>query len=171
MRANLATTMLLLATASVAAEDIYDAVFVSNKAACDRAAEAEFGQVLFDLQATVLIPRHGIWSGGELVCTMRNLDTDVSPIADTPADLELYGTARCHGYDLDFIDQVVVSGFAQGINAENGDDGVDHPPGEKVQLYSMRADLRAPDVPDYDKYAGIYTRCDGLTLEDVAWPE
>ena len=171
MRTALATAILLLAAGSVAADDIYDAVFVSDPAACERAGEADFGQVLFDLQATVLIPRHGIWSGGELVCTMRNIETDLSPIADTPADIELYATARCHGYDLDFIDQVVVSGFAQGINAANGDDGIDHPAGEKVQLYSMRADLRAPDVPDYDKYAGIYSRCDGLTLEDVAWPE
>lgn len=171
MRMALATAMALLATASVAAEDIYDAVFVSDPAVCERAGEADFAQVLFELQATVLIPRHGIWSGGELVCTTRNFDTGLSPLADGPDDIELYATARCHAYDLDFIDQIVVSGFAQQVNAENGDDGIDHPPGEKVQLYSMRADLRAPDVPDYDKYAGIYTRCDGLTLEDVAWPE
>lgn len=171
MRLPLAAALMLLATGTAMAADVYDAVFVTNTAVCDQAGADDMAQVLFDLEATALVPMQGIWSRGEMVCTLRNIDTDLSPIADGPDEVEIYATARCHAYDIDFIDPVVISAYSQGINAENGDDGIDHPPGEKVQLYSMRADLRAEGAPDYDNYAGIYTRCEALTAEDFAWPE
>ncbi|WP_375450875.1 hypothetical protein [uncultured Devosia sp.] len=168
MKLVLVTAICLVGVGSATAADVFDAIYVLDPAACERAGEADFANVLFELQASVVAPRTGIWVGGELACTLVDFREYPSPIAETSEDVELYASARCHGYDLDFLDTVVLTAVSQQINMANGDTG--EVPEDKMQIISMRADIGGEAITD--GYAGIYTRCDALTLDQVqAWQE
>lgn len=167
MKFNLAAAIMLVSIGSATAADLYDAVYVSDPAVCAKAGDPDLRKVLFDLQATAVVPRIGFWVGGEMDCTLVDATEHPSPIADKPTDVEIYATARCYGADLDFRDSVVVTAVSQGINGSNGDTG--QVPEDKVEVMSMRADLGGETVRELDGYAGIYTRCAALKAEDFAW--
>jgi hypothetical protein len=169
VRRFLAATLMLLATGTSMAADAYDAVYVSDPAVCDRADEPDMNTVLYELKATAVAPRVGVWIEGEMNCAFYDLTMHPSPIAESPADVDIFATARCTAYDVDFLDLVVVSANSMGINMANGDTG--EVTEDKVQLISLRADTAKLAPDDWDYYAGIYTKCDALTVEDLAWPE
>ena len=162
MRTIIAASLMLFSIGSATAQDVYDAVFVSDPAVCERAGEADMGKVLFDLQAKAVAPRSGIWVGGELACKLLDLRTHPSSW-----DVEeIYATARCTGPYIDFIDSVVVTSDSQNINRTVGDTGIEPP--AMVEVMSLRQGANTDAAPDADGYAGVYTICDALTAEDFA---
>jgi opacity protein-like surface antigen len=161
---GVAAALMLVSMGSAMAADVYDAVYVSDAAVCERAGEADMGQVLFDLHAAAVAPRVGFWVGGEMNCTLYDPAEHPSPIADTPADVEIYATARCYAAEVDFRDSVIVTSVSQGINLDNGDTG--ETPPAKIEVMSMRADLGGETVRAQDGYAGIYTLCEALKAEN-----
>jgi len=163
-RFGVAATLMLVSVGSAMAADAYDAIYVSDMAVCERAGDADMGKVLFDLQATAVAPRIGFWVGGEMSCTLYDATEHPSPIADTPADVEIYATARCYSADLDFRDDVIVTSVSQGINGDNGDTG--QTPPAKIEVMSMRADVGGETMREQDGYAGIYTVCAALKAEN-----
>lgn len=169
MKVSLAAALMLLATGTSMAADAYDAIYVSNPAVCERADEPDMNLVLYELQASAVAPRVGIWIDGEMNCSFYDFTTHPSPIAMGPEDVDLFATARCSAYDIDFLDMVVVSAMSMGINMDNGD--TEEEPEPKVQVISLRADTKNLTTEDWDHYAGIYTRCDALTVEDLQWKE
>lgn len=169
MKISLAAALLLLATGTVLAADAYDSVYVSDPAVCKRAGEANMNNVLYELKANAVAPRVGIWIEGEMNCSFYDLTMHPSPIAESPEDVDIFATARCTAYDIDFLDMVVVSAHSLGINMSNGD--TEETPEDKVQVISLRADTANRTKGDWDYYAGIYTKCDALTVEDLAWVE
>jgi hypothetical protein len=120
--------------------------------------------LLFEEDAWLVLPRQALLAG-EIGCRFYNVQEIASAFGDTP---EILATVRCHGFDIDFLDQVVVEADSFGINQSFGDDGIEHQVGEKVEVISMRADA---NPPDYENYAGLYSRCDALTGEAKAWAE
>jgi hypothetical protein len=169
MKLSLATAMMLLATGSAMAADAYDAIYVSDPAVCERAGEPDMNTVLYELKASAVAPRIGVWIEGEMNCAFYDLTMHPSPIAESPKDVDIFATARCTAYDIDFLDTVVVSANSAGINMDNGD--TEETPEPKVQLISMRADIKGLTSDDWDYYAGIYTKCDALTVEDLQWKD
>lgn len=169
MKISLVAALLLAGVGTAWAQDAYDAVYVSDPAVCERAGEPDMNTVLFELQARAIAPREGIWITGEMTCSFHDFTTHPSPIAMGPEDVDLFATARCTAYDIDFLDMVVVSAMSMGINMDNGD--TEQKPRPKVQVISLRADSKSLTPEDYDYYAGIYTKCDALTAEDLRWKE
>ncbi|MEO8685231.1 MAG: hypothetical protein ABI414_10375 [Devosia sp.] len=167
MKLSLAAAIMLVSVGSATAADLYDAVYVSDAAVCAKAGDPDMGKVLFDLQATAVAPRIGFWVGGEMTCTLVDQTEHPSPIADTPADVEIYASARCNAAEVDFRDSVIITAVSQGINLENGDTG--ETPPDKVEVMSMRADIGGETIREQDGYAGIFTRCEALKAEDFAW--
>ena len=167
MKLGLAAAIMLVSVGSATAADLYDAVYVSDAAVCAKAGDPDMGKVLFDLQATAVVPRVGFWVRGEMTCTLMDPTEHPSPIAETPADVEIYATARCNAAEVDFRDSVIVTAVSQGINLDNGDTG--ETPPAKVEVMSMRADIGGEAIREQDGYAGIYTVCDALKAEDFAW--
>ncbi|MDB5505781.1 MAG: hypothetical protein JWR75_419 [Devosia sp.] len=155
-------TLLLLGIGPALADDVYDAVYVSDPAVCERAGEADMNAVLYDLAATAIEPRRGFYVAGEMMCTLVDQTTHMSPIASTEDDLEIFATARCNAYDIDFRDQVIITPVSQHINASNGDTDAVIP--DQMEVISMRADLGGEGQATTDGYAGIYTRCDAIAV-------
>ncbi|MEO5805653.1 hypothetical protein [Devosia sp.] len=168
MKSILVAAVMLASVGSAMAADVYDAVYVSDMKLCEQAKTkgADIHQALFDLKARAVAPRLGVWMS-ESYCSFLNQTTGVSPMADNdPTDVDLYSTARCIGYDLDFLDQVVVSHDSMGINESNGDT-VETPPA-KVQIISLREGMTGY-VPDTDSIAGIYTLCEAIKPKDLVY--
>lgn len=169
MKLSMAAALALLATGSAMAADAYDAVYVSDPAVCERAGEPDMNLVLYELKAKAVAPRVGVWIDGEMNCTFHDLTMHPSPIAENAAHVDIFATARCTAYDIDFLDTVVVSAHSAGINMANGDTEQD--PEDQVQLISLRADIKGLTTEDWDYYAGIYTKCAALTVEDLQWAQ
>lgn len=150
---------LMLVSVGTAMADQYDAVYVSDPAVCERANEADMGQVLFDLQASAVAPRVGIWMG-ELGCKL----VDQRMNASNWGTEEVYATARCDGPYLAFIDTVAVTSDSGNINLAWGDrDGT---PPAMVEVLSMRHGDSTDAERDPESYAGVYQVCDALTAAD-----
>lgn len=158
------TALVLFATGAAAASDYYDAAYVSKETVCERAGEKPLVDILFEEDAWLVLPRQTIMAA-EIGCRLNNVQEIDSAFGDVP---EILATARCHGFEIDFLDQIVIEADSFGINQSFGDDGVEHQIGEKVEVLSMRADT-GPE--DYENYAGVYTRCDALTEEALTWGE
>jgi hypothetical protein len=167
MKLGFAAAAMLMSIGSASAAEVYDSVYVTDMAVCARAGEADIGKVLFDLQAAAVVPHKGIWVGGEMTCTLVDQTEHPSPIADTPADVEIYATARCNAADLDFRDQVIITSVSQAINQDNGD--TEETPPAKVEVMSMRSDLGGESIREQDGYAGIYTLCEAIKPEALEW--
>jgi hypothetical protein len=164
---GLAAALMLASVGSAMAAEVYDSVYVSDMAVCERAGEDDIGKVLFDLQAAAVVPHKGFWVGGEMTCTLEDQVEHPSPIADTEADVEIYATARCHAAEIDFRDDVIVTSVSQNINLDNGD--TEETPPAKVEVMSMRADLGGESIREQDGYAGIYTLCEAINPEALEW--
>ncbi|RYE50334.1 MAG: hypothetical protein EOP18_13550 [Rhizobiaceae bacterium] len=164
MRALCAVAFTVLATGSALGADYYDAAYVSSPVVCERAGEKPVMDLLFEEDAWLVLPRQSILAG-EMGCRLYNVQEITGVFGGGP---EILATARCHGFEIDFLDQVVIEADSFGINQSFGDDGVEHQLGEKVEIVSMRADATPPD---YENYAGLYTRCDALTEEAMTWAE
>lgn len=164
MRTTLGIALILLATSAAMGSDYYDAAYVSDPAVCERAGEKPLSDLLFEEEAWLVLPRQAILAG-EMSCGLYNAQEIASSFGGAP---EILATARCHGFEIDFLDQVVVETDSFGINMSRGDDGIEHELGEMVEVVSMRA---ATNPPDYENYAGLYTRCDALTEEAQTWNE
>ena len=159
MRVSLVTCLMLASAGSAMATDVYDAVYVSDPAVCERTNE-DMREVLFDLQAAAISPRVGIWMG-ELGCKLH----DVRMNASNWGTEEVYATARCDGPYLAFIDTVVVTSDSSNINLAWGDrEGT---PPAMVEVLSLKhGDSTDAQERDPQSYAGVYTLCEGLTAED-----
>lgn len=164
MKTLLVAGFTILAVSATVASDYYDAAYVSHPAVCERAGEKPFTDLLFEEDAWLVLPRQTIFAG-EMSCRLYKIEEIESAFGGLP---EILATARCHGFEIDFLDQVVIETDSFGINQSFGDDGIEHQPGEKVEVLSMRA---AANPPNYENYAGLYTRCDALTEEAKAWTE
>ena len=157
----------LFSVASAMAEEVYDHIYVSDPAVCERAGEEDMSAVLFELSAAAVSPREGIWVGGEMTCTLADVSTNMSPIGWESEDGEVLATARCLGPYLDFRDELVLTTSSQGINLHYGDTG--ETPPLSLEIMSMRADIGGDEVAQTDGYDGIYTVCRALSAEDFAW--
>jgi hypothetical protein len=164
MKVLWAAGFMIMATGSALAADYYDAAYVTDPAVCERAGEKPVMDLLFEEDAWLVLPRQALLAG-EIGCRFYNVQEIASALGHTP---EILATVRCHGFDIDFLDQVVVEADSFGINQSFGDDGIEHQVGEKVEVISMRSDA---NPPDYENYAGLYSRCDALTEEAKAWAE
>lgn len=150
---------LMLVSIGTAMADQYDAVYVSDPAVCERASEADMGQVLFDLNASAVAPRVGIWMG-ELECKLVDLRMNASNWGTD----EVYATARCDGPYLAYIDNVVVTSDSGNINLAWGDrEGT---PPAMVEVLSMRHGDSTDAERDPENYAGVYQACEALTAAD-----
>ncbi|MET3897237.1 hypothetical protein ABIB57_001174 [Devosia sp. UYZn731] len=151
---------LMLVSVGAAMADQYDAVYVSDPAVCERAGEADMGQVLFDLKAAAVSPRVGIWMG-ELGCKLVDVHMNESNWGGTQ---EVYAAARCDGPYLAFIDTVVVTSDSGNINLAWGDrEGT---PPAMVEVLSMKHGDSTDAERDPESYAGVYTQCDALKPAD-----
>jgi hypothetical protein len=168
MKTALATCMMLACVGSALAADVYDNVYVSNPAVCERAGEADMNVVLFELQAAAVSPRQAIWVGGEMTCSLVDVRTMPSAMHWDPKDTEIMASARCYAPYQDYLDQLVITNVSQNINLHYGDTEEPVPP--TVEIISMRADLGGEAMAAADGYDGIYTLCERLTPEDFEWP-
>lgn len=161
MKLSLATVVLLLGAGSVAAADQYDAVYVSDPAVCERADGPNVRDLLFELQAAAVSPRVGIWMG-ELECKLN--DVRMNPSLWGAVE-EVYATARCDGPYLAFIDTVAITSDSSNINLAWGDQAGTPPP--MVEILSVKHGESTNAERDPLSYAGVYTLCEGISLEDI----
>jgi len=152
---------------SAMAQEVYDNIYVSDPAVCERAGEGDMNAVLFELSAAAVSPREAIWVGGEMTCTLADVSTNMSPMRWESEDGEVLATARCLGPYIDFRDELVLTTSSQGINLHYGDTG--ETPPLSLEIMSMRADLGGEELAETDGYDGIYTVCPALSAEDFAW--
>ncbi len=151
----------LLCVTPVVADDVFDAAYVSNPAVCERAGEEDINTVLFEEKAWAVYPSKGIL-GGEIVCYFHDQKTQINGAWEP----EVFSTTRCMGFETNFLDQVAVAPDSFNINMHFGDDAQEHKMGEIVEVISMRADT---NPPDYESYAGLYTRCDDVAGKVLEW--
>ena len=162
MKLGLATIVMLASVVSATAADVYDSVYVTDMAVCERAGGDEaIGQILFDLQAAAVSPRVGIWMG-ELSCKLN----DVRMNSGTWGTDEVNATARCDGPYLAFLDQVAITSDSGNINLTWGDQ--EGTPPAMVEVISMKHGDSTDAVRDPESYAGVYQLCDTLTAKDFA---
>lgn len=161
MSVRLATMIMLVGTGAVVAQDQYDAIYVSDPAVCEQADGANVRDLLFDLEAAAVSPRVGIWMG-ELECKLN--DVRMNPSVWGAVE-EVYATARCDGPYLAYIDTVAITSDSSNINLAWGDQEGTPPP--MVEVLSVLHGLSTDAEPDPQSYAGVYTLCDGITLEDI----
>ena len=160
MKLGLATIVMLASVGSATAADVYDSVYVTDPAVCERAGgDEEIGQILFELQASAVAPRVGIRMG-ELTCKLNDLRMN----AGTWGTDEVNATARCDGPYLAFLDQVAITSDSGNINLTWGDQ--EGTPPAMVEIISMKHGDSTDAQRDKDSYAGVYTLCDKLTAAD-----
>ena len=167
MRSFFSAAVILLGTTSAFAQDVYDTVYVSDPAVCDRAGESDLNSVLFQLQASAVSPRQAIWVRGEMTCKLVDVRTSPSAMGWEPEDTEVLATARCYGAYEDYMDQLVLTNVSQNINLHYGDTDKPIPP--SLEIISMRADIGGTEVETSDGYAGIYTACPALNADAFEW--
>ena len=160
MKLGLATMVMLASVGSATAADVYDSVYVTDPAVCERAGgDEEIGQILFELQASAVAPRVGIRMG-ELVCKLNDLRMN----SGTWGTDEVNATARCDGPYLAFLDQVAITSDSGNINLTWGDQ--EGTPPAMVEIISMKHGDSTDAQRDKTSYAGVYTVCDKLAAAD-----
>ncbi|MDV3250630.1 hypothetical protein DevBK_04705 [Devosia sp. BK] len=169
MRTAIVAALVVCSIGGALADDAYDTIYVSDPAVCDQAGKGDIESVLFDLQASAVLPREAIWVRGEMICRLVDVRMSPSAMGWDDGDTEVLATARCYGPYEDYMDQVVLTNVSQNINLHYGDTGEPIPP--SLEIISMRADLGGEEMAKSDGYDGIYTACPPLTAKDFAWPK